>query len=236
MKYNKHIYAFLHVVYIALLPLWIMTTEWQLLLAGYVIYWLLGDWIISLFLHKHGAHNLWTPPNWLKYILSFFGAAIMQGTALSWAAWHRTHHKYVDTEKDPHSPIYKSLFYIVFMNHYHSADYRLGVDRARDSFYMWMNKYEGIIALAVPAILYMVLPLQLFLSLWVAPVIILNIMSGYIINWVCHKNNKANNIPWVWPFVFSEAMHADHHHMAKLVVNKYDIFARLITRLGWART
>lgn len=235
MKYNKYIYTLLHLTYIALLPLWIIHSEWYLFLAGYVIYWLLGDWVISLFLHRHGAHNLWTPPTWLKYTLSILGAAIMQGNAMSWAAWHRTHHKHVDTEKDPHSPKYKSLFYIVFLNHYHTANYRLGVDRARDPFYVWVNKYEGIIALTFAAFLYIILSLELFLSLWVAPVAFLNIFPGLGVNYLCHSNGKAQNKLYLWPLIFSECMHADHHHSVKMVRNCWDPFARLIVKLGWAK-
>lgn len=234
MLHNKYIYTILKIVYISLLPLWLINLEWHLFLITYLVYWVLGDWIISLFLHRYGAHNLWVPPDWLRKTLSIFGAMTLQGNPMSWAAWHRTHHRHVDTEKDPHSPKYKSLFYIVFLNHFHTANYRLGIDRARDTFFVAINKYEGIIALTACVLFYMILPFKLFLVIWAAPVAFLNILPGLGVNYLCHAEDKPKNKLYLWPIIFSECMHADHHNNVKLIRNCWDPFAKLVVKLGWA--
>lgn len=233
MTYNKYIYTLLKLFYISLIPFWLINIEVYFIPLMYVMYWLLGDIVISIFLHRWGAHNLWNPPSYVKIVLSFLGVGILQGNALSWAAWHRTHHKHVDTEKDPHSPKYNNWFYIVILNHFHKANYRLGVDRARDNFLVWINKYEGMIALLFCAILYFTLSFDMFMTLWAVPVALLNIFPGLGVNYWCHSNGKAQNKLYLWPLIFSECMHADHHHNVKLVRNCWDPFAHLIIKLKW---
>lgn len=55
-----------------------------------------------------GYHRLWAHRSFratipVKLFYACFGASAGLGSAKSWAAMHRAHHRYIDTEKDPHS-------------------------------------------------------------------------------------------------------------------------------------
>jgi stearoyl-CoA desaturase (delta-9 desaturase) len=62
-----------------------------------------------------GYHRLWAhrafSASWpLKVYLAAVGAAAVEGSARWWSCYHRAHHRYTDTEKDPYS-VRKGLLY-----------------------------------------------------------------------------------------------------------------------------
>lgn len=70
--------------------------------AGFIFY-VLGQLGISL-----GAHRLWSHRSYkvklpLEIILILFNSIGFQNTAFDWVRNHRLHHKYTDTDADPHN-------------------------------------------------------------------------------------------------------------------------------------
>lgn len=62
-----------------------------------------------------GYHRLYSHASFKAHVIFrfwtlFFGAASFQQSALRWASLHRTHHRYVDTERDPYN-IRRGFFY-----------------------------------------------------------------------------------------------------------------------------
>src|SRR5690348_8594727 len=57
----------------------------------------------TVFFHRVVAHKNAINPviEKILILLSWIGVS---GSALAWAGTHRKHHRYTDTEKDPHSP------------------------------------------------------------------------------------------------------------------------------------
>lgn len=56
-----------------------------------------------------GAHRLWAHRSYkaklpLKLILIIFQTMAYQGSVIGWAHTHRIHHKFSDTDADPHNP------------------------------------------------------------------------------------------------------------------------------------
>lgn len=60
--------------------------------------------------HRYLAHRSFKLKPYLETPLFFIANAIGVGSSLSFVAIHRQHHKYGDTENDPHSPVYKNAF------------------------------------------------------------------------------------------------------------------------------
>ena len=233
MFINKYLYTAVLWTFIILLPFWISNLTLENFLITYAVYWVFGDFVMSIFLHRWAAHNLWKPPIWFQNVVATVGVMICQGNPISWAAWHRTHHKHVDTDKDPHSPKNHSWFYIVFLNHFHDAEYRLGVDKARNNYFVFLNKYEGFIAVLTALMLYLILPFEWFLVVWVAPVALLGIIPGLVVNYFCHYKGQVRDNIWLWPLVFSDCLHKEHHDNVKLKRSCLDPFASLIIKLGY---
>ncbi|XP_022143593.1 palmitoyl-monogalactosyldiacylglycerol delta-7 desaturase, chloroplastic-like [Momordica charantia] len=65
---------------------------------------------ISVSYHRNLAHRSFKLPKWLEYLLAYWAAHALQGDPIDWVSTHRCHHQYVDSERDPHSPIYGFWF------------------------------------------------------------------------------------------------------------------------------
>ncbi|MDP3921073.1 MAG: chalcone isomerase family protein [Candidatus Omnitrophota bacterium] len=61
--------------------------------------------------HRYFSHRSFKTSRIFQFILAFLGACSLQKDALWWAAHHRNHHRYADTELDPHSPIIHGFFW-----------------------------------------------------------------------------------------------------------------------------
>ena len=65
---------------------------------------------ITMGYHRLYAHMTYKANPLVQFLFLFFGAAAFEQSALKWASQHRTHHQFVDTDKDPYS-IKKGFFY-----------------------------------------------------------------------------------------------------------------------------
>lgn len=86
---------------LAIPVLW--TFSWQNLAALLIGNWIVGSLGVGLGWHRLLTHRGFKAPKWLEYTLSIFATMSMQDPPDKWIATHRMHHKFVDTDKDPHS-------------------------------------------------------------------------------------------------------------------------------------
>ncbi|GJR98725.1 fatty acid desaturase, type 1 protein [Tanacetum coccineum] len=59
---------------------------------------------VTIGYHRLLTHKSFKIPKWLEYIIVYCGAQSGEGEPIYWVSVHKNHHKYVDTEKDPHTP------------------------------------------------------------------------------------------------------------------------------------
>lgn len=57
---------------------------------------------VSIGYHRFLSHKSFRAQRWFEILIVFLG--IPAGTPIQWAGNHRVHHRFVDTERDPHSP------------------------------------------------------------------------------------------------------------------------------------
>ncbi len=77
--------------------------SWENVLAMLIGNWIVGSLGIGLGYHRLLTHRSFKAPKWLEYTLTTFGAMAIQDEAHKWVATHRIHHKFVETDQDPHS-------------------------------------------------------------------------------------------------------------------------------------
>lgn len=99
---NIILFAYVHVA--ALYGLWLMITAARLYttLFAVVLYLTSGLGITA------GAHRLWAHRSYkaklpLRILLTVFNTIAFQDCAIHWARDHRVHHKYSETDADPHN-------------------------------------------------------------------------------------------------------------------------------------
>ena len=75
----------------------------SLLLLGLLTGWIMWGLGLTISLHRHSSHKSFTVTNKIiQYILLWCGTIITMGSAINFAAGHRQHHKFSDTDKDPY--------------------------------------------------------------------------------------------------------------------------------------
>ncbi len=60
---------------------------------------------ITGFYHRYFSHRTFKTSRAFQFVMAVLGASSVQRGPLWWAAHHRNHHRYSDTEKDVHSPV-----------------------------------------------------------------------------------------------------------------------------------
>jgi stearoyl-CoA desaturase (delta-9 desaturase) len=78
-----------------------------IIIAFFVLHWQLSVFSQTFFLHRYGAHRMFTmSKGWERFFYLF--TYVTQGSSFlvprGYAVLHRMHHAFSDTEKDPHSP------------------------------------------------------------------------------------------------------------------------------------
>lgn len=232
-RFTPFLTSWMFYAFIAMIPFYIMNVNLTQLILTYIVYWFIADFVHSLFMHRWAAHNLWKPPRYLQYVLSLISVIYLLGTPLTWAAWHRTHHKHSDTEKDPHSPKHKGFFYCVFRHRYHNANFKTSIDRMRDSYLVNLTKHEFWVVLISHFALIYILGYQWYLCIVAMPSVFTILFANIFINVVPHYNAIVRNTPWSWPLIFSEAWHKNHHTKPVLICSKYEISGRIVKALKW---
>jgi stearoyl-CoA desaturase (delta-9 desaturase) len=94
--------------------------------------------------HRYFSHRTYRTSRAFQFFLAFLAQTSMQKGALWWAAHHRDHHKYSDTEKDPHSWRVEGFWWShvgwILSRKTEETDYKRIADLARFPELVWLNK------------------------------------------------------------------------------------------------
>lgn len=202
----------------------------HLALAAMLIYGSLAQWLISLAIyfvivtlggtityHRLLSHKSFVAPKWFEYLGTFCGALGGNGSSIGWVAIHREHHRFTDTENDPHSPLHKNFFMIQFGSMCELPNIRYVPDLLRSKFHMWIHNYYWI-----PNIIYVILvglidPFAVVYAYFVPTLMMWH--AGSFINTVNHmlgyksnttKDASTNNL-FTGYLVSGEGWHNNHH-------------------------
>lgn len=74
------------------------------------LFWL-RMFAITAFYHRYFAHRSYKTNRFWQFLFALIGNMSAQRGPLWWAAHHRAHHQYSDTEKDLHSPVQRGFWW-----------------------------------------------------------------------------------------------------------------------------
>jgi len=97
--------------------------------------------------HRYFAHRSFKTGRVFQFLLGFIGTSALQNGPLWWAAHHRKHHRYSDTDLDPHSPIIHNFLWshfgwIVERKAYRKVNTNLIADLARFPELCWLDRWH----------------------------------------------------------------------------------------------
>jgi stearoyl-CoA desaturase (delta-9 desaturase) len=157
--------------------------------VGIALYWIRMFFVTGAY-HRYFSHRTYKTSRWFQFVLALGAMSSSQKGVLWWAAHHRTHHKFSDTEKDVHSPIRKGLMYAQcgwLFDGTDKTDYSKVKDLAKYPELVFLNRYWYI----PPALLGFGIWLALGWSgLWIA------FMASTVVLW--HGTFTINSLTHVW--------------------------------------
>jgi stearoyl-CoA desaturase (delta-9 desaturase) len=164
----------------------------------------------------------------LEKILMFVSWIGASGSVLGWVATHRTHHRYSDTLKDPHSPKFNGLWKTYWWSSANEKSIRLVPDLLRNKLYVWQHKYYfvGIILLHI-IMMVMFEPITYWL-ICIVPAFMMW-FAGSMINVLSHDENGPANSLILGLLFAGEGWHKNHHDQASNPIfnNEYDLGAAI---------
>lgn len=177
------------------------------MLSLYILYLIMVTIGITFGYHRYFCHKEFQAGPILECIMLYCGLLCGGRSALTWVGVHRMHHAYSDTEKDPHSPIYKPWYDIIFsrwkVKHIPRRFIKDIMDNPRVMFFHQHRKgiYFGSM-----------------IATGFIPVLYLTIMSyiGFgLLNYYGHNNTGPVNRFWLNLIAPFEGNHKDHHAKKK---------------------
>jgi stearoyl-CoA desaturase (delta-9 desaturase) len=94
--------AIVTIFHLAAIPLF-FTFTWTNLAALLILNWVVGGLGVGLGWHRLLTHRSFAVPQWLEYGLATLGTLSVQDSPVKWVATHRIHHRFTESELDPHS-------------------------------------------------------------------------------------------------------------------------------------
>ncbi|KAM0035064.1 putative fatty acid desaturase domain, acyl-CoA desaturase [Helianthus debilis subsp. tardiflorus] len=200
------------------------TFTWGAFWAAFLFHVLCGMLGITLSFHRNLAHHSLKLPKWLEYTFAYFGVQAAQRDPIFWVSIHRTHHQYVDSDKDPHSPTYGFWFSHIgwlFDSGYIVEKYkeRKNVEDLKSQpFYRFIRRTYLYHIFAFTVAVYAFGGFTYLV--WLVGVrITFTYHVTFLVNSACHiwgnqvwnTGDLSKNNFWVALFTFGEGWHNNHH-------------------------
>ncbi len=229
-----------------------------------VIFYLVRMFGISAFYHRYFSHHAFKGNRFFSFFFALLGTSAIQKGPLWWAAIHRHHHMYADTEKDLHSPVISGFWWSHIGWIMATENRRTRIEYIKDWLkfpeLVILDKYSGFIPLIMGLLVYWTGDIlyhhapQLHTNGWQLLVwgfalsTIITSHATFTINSLDHMygsrrynltNTSRNN--WLMAiFTLGEGWHNNHHHYpltarAGFYWWEYDIVYYILTMLSWLR-
>lgn len=204
----------------------IITDPQWIYLLWFVIGMVVVAGVVSAYYHRFVTHYAWECPKWAEVMFLYLGAMFAFTQVLSWAATHNKHHRYVDTDRDPHGPhtgIWNNLmiaYYDFNMAHANKTNLRNPLYQAQMKYYLPV----AIIGFVIMSVLFG--PIS-----W-AIINTYGFLGQASVNYLGHKDGKAISRPYLAWLLAGETYHDHHHqHPRDPIFGKWDLGAAIVRLL-----
>jgi len=222
--FTLQILAYLSIIPMVIYANW---TQWSI---AFLMYFILNGLGMIMTYHRLLTHRSYQCPKWFEYLMSFITTFSFTGSAITWIAIHRKHHKYADTEKDPHSPDHMGFWRVQFFTAFADVEGRYATDLMRDKFYKWQHKYYTWIIYSGLLLFTLIDPMLTIYGL-LFPAALTLFFGTLVLSWA-HKDYQPRTVLWLAILTFGDAFHDIHHdHPNKYRLHKYDLIGWIIEKV-----
>lgn len=202
---------------------------WFIPMAFFTFMILMG---VTVGMHRLFCHRSFKVNAFWNIILAYLGTLAIYGSTVQWTSMHMSHHKFSDTDKDPHYTGWKYLFWK--KNKPTEFHKKTLVRMYRDPVHRFMHKYYLFVIGITILFLYALSPLAL-LFCYLIPLGWLHFV-GSTHQVYAHGKQGPLNLNWLEFVMFTggEWGHKHHHDYPKDIhFGKWDLgyyFIKLIAR------
>ena len=196
---------------------------------------------ITVGFHRLFTHRSFKTNRPMRFIWAVLGSMALEGPVIEWVAYHRRHHRFSDSEGDPHSPhvghgsglagalrglVHAHVGWVLFSDE-PAEEERYAPDLIGDPIVSFVDRtfvLWALAGLALPFGLGVALTGSVFGGLmgllWGGAVRIFFLHHiTFSVNSLCHffgrrafaTKDHSRNLAWLAPFTFGEAWHNNHH-------------------------
>jgi stearoyl-CoA desaturase (delta-9 desaturase) len=173
--------------------------------------------------HRYFAHRTYKTSRPVQFALALLGTTALQKGPLWWAAHHRTHHRFSDTEKDIHSPARRGFFWAhvgwILADDYDETDWARIPDFARFRELRLLDSYHVVPFILLCVLVYFALGFpSLVWGCFVSTVLLWH--GTFAINSLAHVFGRrdyetldtSKNSFLLALLTMGEGWHNNHHH------------------------
>jgi len=201
--------------------------------------------------HRYFSHRSFKTSRTFQFVLAFMAMSSAQKGVLWWAAHHRWHHRYSDTEEDLHSPMRFGFWWShvgwIMSDTYDKTELHLIRDFAKYPELRWLDRNHLVPPVTLAVSLFLIggwgaLVWGFFLStvlLW---------HGSFTVNSLAHlfgrrrypTTDTSRNNWWLAIITLGEGWHNNHHHYMASVRQGFfwwevDVTFYVLKVLSWAR-
>lgn len=207
-----------------------------LLISGVVSLWWIVPMVFFAFwqlmgvtvgLHRLFCHVAFRTNTFWHITLAYLGTLAIYGSSVQWAAMHASHHKYSDTDLDPHYTGWRYLFWKA--NRPTVFNKRVIARLYRQPLHRFLHSYYALVVGGTIALIYLINPLAL-LFCYLIPLGWLHFV-GSAHQVFAHDKEGPRDQRWLeWVlFTGGEWLHGHHHNSQRDIrFGKSDAGFRLI--------
>jgi stearoyl-CoA desaturase (delta-9 desaturase) len=193
----------------------------EAVIVGVVLYWLRMFGITAGY-HRYFSHRSYATNRVFQFLLACLAQSTAQKSVLWWAAKHRHHHLFSDTEHDAHSPRHTGFLFAhvgwIFARRHDTVELVKVGDFTKYPELMWLHKFELVPAAVLAVITFMIAGWPgLVVGFFWSTVAVYH--ATFCINSLAHVHgskryvtgdNSRNN--WLLAFfTMGEGWHNNHH-------------------------
>ena len=199
-----------------------VTLHWNI--WYFIVAWILGKFIgyigNEIPMHRLWSHRSFKTAPWKEVILHIFSVPLLCGSSIAYAAIHRQHHRYSDTEKDshPYESYWKTFFFLREGNLDISP--RLIADLIKDPTHRWLHEHYFKINSAILLVCLLVIG-PVYTGWFVSSVIVYSFVVMGLVNIFGHKPeygtrnfdtaDRSTNNKWLQFLTWNHGLHNNHH-------------------------
>lgn len=205
-------------------------------------------WFITAGYHRYFSHRSFTTNRVFQFVLAFGGGAAAQKGVLWWASNHRGHHRYTETDRDPHTPLkglYQSHIGWIVTERWAPTDWDAIADFARFPELRFLNRHDWIAPWTFGVAAFLIDGWRgLVVGFLLSTVLLWH--ATFSVNSLAHimgrrryaTGDTSRNSWFVALITGGEGWHNNHHHYPKAARNgffwwEYDPTYYVLKALSW---